>query len=205
MESSSTQQPWQPGQPGNPTTTQQPGTPFANNPTPCTPATAKAPLPPVNLPPDLPAWLAPRPKFNRDDLAELLGYLRNGKSLTAFCRDRTLDPGALRQWIHDDAERLTLYRDAQALGAELIEDQIMDISDGTDQPNGIPNDIQRDALRVNTRKHLLEVWNRDRYGSRAKVEVGLSIDLGPLIQEARYRVERSKGRTYDGEVLTDGT
>ncbi len=190
MESSSSTQ--QPGHPGNPATTQQPGHPS-------TPTAAP-------LPPDLPAWLAPRPEFSRGDLAGLLGYLRNGKSLTVFCRDRSIDPGTLRRWIHDDSERLNLYREAQALGAELIEDQIMDISDGTDPqiPNGIPNDIQRDALRVKARQYLLEVWNRDRYGNKAKVEVGVSIDLGPLIQEARNRVERSKGRTIEGEVLTDG-
>ncbi len=173
--------------------TRNPGTPVGSVQE--TPSDATVTRPPATLP----EWLLPRP-----DLDGLLGYLRNGKSLTAFCRDRTLDPGTLRRWIHADAERLNMYRDAQALGAELIEDQIMDISDGTDQPNGIPNDIQRDALRVNTRKYLLEVWNRDRYGSKAKVEVGLSIDLEPLIQEARQRIERSKGRTIEGEVVNDG-
>jgi len=196
---SSTQQP---GHPGNVATTQPPDTVDTQQQgQSSTPTTAKAPLPPVNLPPDLPAWLAPRPEFSRDDLGGLLGYLRNGKSLTAFCRDRSIDPGTLRRWIHDDIERLNLYRDAQSLGAELIEDQLLDISDGTDSQ--IPNDIQRDALRVKTRQYLLEVWNRDRYGNKARVEVGVTVDITGAMREAQQRVERLRGRTFEGEVLTD--
>lgn len=171
--------------------TQNPGTPVGDVQE--TPSDATATRPPATLP----EWLLPRP-----DLDGLLDAARSGKTLTAFCRGQGCDPGKLRGWIHSDPHRLVLYRDAQAIGVEKLADELLDIADGS--YSGLQQDVQRDTLRVKTRQYLLEIHDRDRYGSKAKVEVGVTVDLTGVMQEARQRVERSTGRTFEGEVVNDG-
>ena len=107
-----------------------------------------------------------------------------------------------------DETRKTLYREAKEIGAEKIEDQLMDISDGTDQPHGIPNDTNRDALRISTRKWLLGVWNRERYGEKRQIDMGVTVNMGEVIAEARARVENKHkpslmdtGEVIEGEII----
>lgn len=193
MEQSSTQYP------STPMDTQHPGTPATAQQT----GIAGTPesLPPAKLPP----WLLPRqPEFSQDTLQGLLHYARSGRTLTTFCEDHKIDPGTLRQWLHSDEYRKARYYDAKAIGSEKVEDEILDIADGS--YSGLPQDVQRDALRVKTRQYLLEIWNRDRYGSKTQVEVGVTVDLTGVMQEARHRVERVRGRTFEnGEGVDDGT
>lgn len=153
---------------------------------------------------NLPSWLLPRqPEFSQDTLNRLLHYARSGRTLTAFCDDRQLDPGQMRQWLHADEYRKARYYDAKAIGSEKVEDEILDIADGN--YSGIPQDVQRDALRIKARQYLMGVWDRNRYGDKKQIEVGVSVDLSGVMQEARQRVERLRGRTFEGEVSSDGT
>ncbi len=60
---------------------------------------------------------------------------------------------------------------AKAVGAEAVEDELIRISDGRLEDGGAsPDDVSRSQLRINTRKWLLQVWNRKRYGDVKTVE-----------------------------------
>jgi len=80
---------------------------------------------------------------------------------------------------------------------------MIDIADGTSQDGLILNDTNRDALRISTRKWLLGVWNRDRYGEKKQIDMGVTIDMGEIINEARARVENGKRPVLieNGEVV----
>lgn len=175
--------------PSTPMDTQQPGQPSTPEPQP---------------PAGVPSWLLPRqPEFSQDTLNGLLHYARSGRTLTAYCHEHKIDSGAMRHWLHADEYRKARYYDAKAIGSEKVEDEILDIADGN--YSGLPQDVQRDALRLKARQYLLEIWNRDRYGTKAKLEVGVTVDLTGVMQEARQRVERVRGRTFEnGEGVDDG-
>jgi len=162
----------------------------------------------------IPHWMQPPKRDNNPPFAEqtweaLLDWTREGGTLAAFCRENPSPPeGSLRRWIYMDETRKTLYREAKEIGAEKIEDQLMDISDGTDQPHGIPNDTNRDALRISTRKWLLGVWNRERYGEKRQIDMGVTVNMGEAIAEARARVENKHkpslmdtGEVIEGEII----
>ncbi len=193
--------------PSTPMDTQYPSTPMDTQ-QPSTRATAQqtgiAGTPATQPPANMPSWLLPRqPEFSQDTLNGLLHYARSGRTLTAYCQEHKIDPGTLRHWLHADEYRKAMYYDAKAIGSEKVEDEILDIADGN--YSGLPQDVQRDALRLKARQYLLEIWNRDRYGTKAKLEVGVTVDLTGVMQEARQRVERVRGRTFEnGEGVDDG-
>jgi hypothetical protein len=55
--------------------------------------------------------------------------------------------------------------------------------------------VNRSTLRINTRKWLLGVWNRKRFGDVKQIEQNVNIDLSQAMQEAQARLD--KGRTVD--------
>jgi hypothetical protein len=160
----------------------------------------------------IPHWLQPEKRDSNPPFAErtwedILNWCRAGHTLTAFCReiDGAPEIGQLRKWIHDDEERLEEYYRAQAIGAAQTEDEIRDIADGKSHEGVVPNDVKRDSLRINARKFLLGVWNRDRYGERKQAEVSVSIDMHEVIDEGRARVESSRrpALIIDGQVVDE--
>lgn len=160
----------------------------------------------------IPHWLQPRKRDNNPPFAEqtwedLLDWTRSGGTLAAFCRENpSPSEGQLRLWIHSDPSRKEAYLEAKALGAEKVEEEMLLIADGGFQEGCIPNDTNRDALRISTRKWLLGVWNRDRYGEKKQIDVGVSVDMGEVLNEARERQARldTRRRPYlieNGEVV----
>ena len=102
----------------------------------------------------------------------LLEAVSSGTNLTAFCRDYHLpiSPTRYRAWLMRDPQRFNAFRLAQKIGAESIEDDLIRISDGLD-PNGTPtlDDVARSKLRIDTRKYVLQVQDKDRYGDVKQV------------------------------------
>jgi hypothetical protein len=80
---------------------------------------------------------------------------------------------------------------AQAIGAQAVERDILAIADAKDSIE----DVNRSTLRINTRKWLLGVWNRKRFGDVKQIEQNVNIDLSQAMQEAQARLD--KGRTVD--------
>ena len=89
--------------------------------------------------------------------------MAGGQPLSQLVREdpRNLSYASVLNWIHKDEKRQKMYYEAQALGAEAVADELLYIADGTGDSM---EDVQRSKLRVDTRKWLLEVWNRKRFG-----------------------------------------
>ena len=159
---------------------------------PLTTTTELAIAPPL---PEVPSWMLPATplaKLRLDNelttfenaLDGLLEHVAAGNPLSAAVeRDpRDISYSRLLAWIHRDPARVERYRQAQEIGAEVVADQMIEIADG----EGL-EDVNRSTLRINTRKWLLGVWNRKRYGEVKQIEQNVNIDLGEAMAAAQAR------------------
>ena len=150
----------------------------------------------------IPHWMQPPKKTATDGYYEwtweaALVRVRAGETMTSICRDPTMPAHRdFVSWIHADAARKDAYYAARAIGAEKVEDEILDISDGT-MEGGMPSDVKRDSLRIETRKFLLGVWDRTRYKPPPTVDVSVTVDL----TEAMERANERAGTVIEGEVI----
>lgn len=149
---------------------------------------------PLFIKTNVPHWLQPvkhdnDPPFAEQTWEEILDRLRMGHTLKAICDDPGMPPiGRLRYWIQKNEDKYQEYDQARKIGADAIVDEIKDIADGIDNSHGIPGDVQRDTLRVNTRKWLAGVFNRKQYGSDKQVEVTHTLDLSKAMEQAHERL-----------------
>lgn len=101
-----------------------------------------------------------------------------GTSLTQALHDyhTPIDPALFRAWIYKDDSRKKAWMVAKALSAEAMEEDILRIADGIDPDgNPSPNDINRAQLQITTRKWLMQVNNKKRYGDTKFVETTQTI------------------------------
>lgn len=148
--------------------------------------------------PDAPAWLMPAPapaplKRERalrhldhsDDpvsapsgvvrgqysfvLETMLDRVREGTPLrTALAEDpRRINIGDFMAWVMQSPQRRERYHEAQEVAAEIVAADLIPIADGKDSIE----DVSRSALRVSTRRELLKVWSRKRYGDVKQLDV----------------------------------
>jgi len=59
-------------------------------------------------------------------------------------------------------------------------------------------DANRSAIRIDSRKWQLKVWNRERFGDVKQIEQTVTINLQDAMQVAQERLDRS--RTVDVSV-----
>lgn len=131
----------------------------------------------------------------------LMETIESGQPLTAALEDYPLEVNYTRflAWVHKDENRRQRYYEAQATAAEVVAQQMLDIADASDTIE----DVQRSTLRINTRKWLLGVWNRKRFGETKQVEQTVTIDLGEAMAAAQRRViERRAGDVIDVQGRT---
>jgi hypothetical protein len=88
------------------------------------------------------------------------------------------------RWMHTDETRRARYYEAQEIGAEIIASEMLAIADADDSLE----DVQRSTLRINTRKWVLGVWNRKRFGDVKQIEQNVTIDIGAAMAAADQRV-----------------
>lgn len=155
-----------------------------------TPLTSSAPL--VQTAPSAPS--APS-KITLREL-ELITYgnafesalekISKGQSLSSIINEdqRTLDYGAFLRWIHKDPIRKNRYYEAQEIGAEIVAGEMLQIADAENSLE----DVQRSTLRISTRKYLLGVWNKRRFGEVKQIEHSGAISITQAIQDAQNRV-----------------
>jgi hypothetical protein len=93
-------------------------------------------------------------------------------------------------WIKKDPQRTIRYENAQLLYAEKLGSEIIEIADAEDTAE----DVQRSKLRIDSRKWLMGVYNKRRYGDTKTIELGGSISITDALAQARNRV-------IDGEVI----
>lgn len=117
---------------------------------------------------------------------QILDKICAGQSLTAALRDdvREFDRSQFVRWINKDPIRRSRYHEAQEIGAEVIAGEMIEIADGTQSLEG----VQRSTLRINTRKYLLGVWNRKRYGEVKQVEMNGTISVTKALEQANSRL-----------------
>lgn len=159
---------------------------------------------------EMPEWLAsPEPQVPALPKAELtnreimymqfeymfdhiLEELAGGKTIkhTLDKDPRGYESATYIHWIKKDPMRTSRYEHAQLLFAEQLGAEIIEISDAEDSAE----DVQRSRLRIDSRKWLMGVYNKKRYGETKTIEMGGSISIVDALAQAQARV-------IEGEVI----
>jgi len=128
--------------------------------------------------------LAGRPSSYTDDIArEICERIANGESLRRICLDEHMPSRiTVHAWLLDDryAEFLTKYTRARELQAENFADEMTDIADFGEVDK---DHINRDRLRIETRKWIASKLKPKKYGDRVELEHSGSI--GNISKEQR--------------------
>jgi hypothetical protein len=137
----------------------------------------------------------------------LLEHLTAGKPFDEFCRTyhTPLHTGRFRSWVFSKTPRRDAYYVAKAIGAESIEDELVRISDGI-SVDGSPSveDVARSTLRITTRKWLLQVSNRKRYGDVKHIEQTTTTRFDPATlttEQLEHKILEALGMDDSGYSL----
>jgi len=154
----------------------------------------------------LPNWLSvpdPKPLRLSKSAKELLHLeyeqifervvedIYRGRSLQSLIKNdhRAISYEDFLQWIKRDPQRYERFKEAQEMRTEFIASEILEISDGVDSIDPTSSDtVNRDKLRIDTRKWLMSAHNKKRYGEVKQVEIGGSISITEALQQAQMRV-----------------
>jgi hypothetical protein len=120
-----------------------------------------------------------------------------GRSLKSLVEDdpRLVSYEDFLRWIKRDAVRHERYKEAQEMRTEFLAGEIIEIADGAEAVDPQSNDtVNRDKLRIDTRKWLMSAHNRKRYGETKQIELGGTISITEALAQAQARV-------IEGEVL----
>jgi len=118
-----------------------------------------------------------RPTAYTDELADkICDRLAEGEGLISICRDDGMpNERTLRSWALDDDHPFSpKYARAKEYGYHRLAEEILDIAD-----NGNSEDVQRDKLRVDTRKWMLSKVLPKIYGD--KLLAAGPGDNGPIV------------------------
>lgn len=124
----------------------------------------------------------------------ILEKMSEGVPFTTACNEypalhTPITPGRFRTWIFRNSQRKNAYLVAKALAAEAVEDEMIRISDGmTNTGSQLPDEVPRSKLRIDTRKWLLTVWNRQRYGEVKQIEQKTTVDVSAMSTEELKRM-----------------
>lgn len=112
--------------------------------------------------------------------------IAEGIPLKAILRDDYRQPEYehFLRWVHKDENRKNRYFEAQEVGAEIIASELLEIADADDSLE----DVARSTLRINTRKWLLGVWNRKRFGEVKQVDHNVTVDILAAMEAADKRL-----------------
>ena len=116
-----------------------------------------------------------RPSKYTDKLAlHICKRIADGDSLRTICKDPQLPTkSTVLKWVLTHDEFADHYARARQIQAELLADEITDIADSE------KGDVQRDRLRVDTRKWYLSKVLPKIYGEKKAIEVS-GVDGGPV-------------------------
>lgn len=104
---------------------------------------------------------------------------------------RSIDYNDFYRWIKRDPERYSLFQEAQELRTEFHAGEIIQIADAEDSAE----DVNRSKLRIETRKWLMGVHNKKRYGETKQIELNTSISITDALAQANARL-------IEGEILS---
>jgi hypothetical protein len=119
-----------------------------------------------------------RPVYTPELADEICRRLLEGNTLKVICRDEGMPAeSTVRLWALDDVEGFAArYARARMVGYQTMADDIIEISDN---PETDPAAVNRDRLKVDTRKWLLAKALPKVYGDKVTAEV-TGKDGGPL-------------------------
>jgi hypothetical protein len=101
--------------------------------------------------------------------------MSSGKGLSS-CKSNL--SGRIITWFYAEEDRKKKYLEARSVAAEILADEMLEIADGElDDDNPLPEDIARSKLKIETRRFLIGVNNRTRFGTESKVEVNVNLYL----------------------------
>lgn len=125
----------------------------------------------------------------------MMEHVSSGQPLRAALSTdpRNIDYARYLSWVMRDERRKERYYEAQAIGAEVVATQMLEIADASDSIE----DVQRSTLRINTRKWLMGVWNRKRFGEVKQIDQTVTIDMAGAMEEARRRADARRGQVVD--------
>lgn len=120
---------------------------------------------------------------NKEDIwNRILSEMITGRSLRSILRDEGMPTrDTVYRWIIEDKKKSDQYARAADMRADEIFDEMMDISDSTDEDvitldNGNEsvnhNVINRDKLKIDTRKWILSKMNPKKYGEKVDFSSG---------------------------------
>jgi len=152
----------------------------------------------------IPGWLQPQKQdsgnFHTEaTLEKALTLLEGGMSIAQICREERdmPSPHYLYKWFRQTQEWHDRYLEARKMGAEMLADEILDISDGTlENGEEAMEDVQRSQLRIKARQWYVSKLDPDRFGEKKKVEIEDNINLTVAIEEGLKRVNN---RVIEGE------
>jgi hypothetical protein len=97
------------------------------------------------------------------------------------------------RWIKRDPQRHERFKEAQEARTEFLAGEILHIADGIESIDPNSNDtVNRDKLRIDTRKWLMGAHNRKRYGETKQIELGGTISITEALAQAQARVIESE-------------
>ena len=133
--------------------------------------------------------------------AEICKRLAAGESLRGICSDPSgvfPHQSTVHEWIVDDREGFAeQYARARNSGLDVMADELLAISDEQAvvfKGNGaaFDPDVQRDRLRVDTRKWYLSKLAPKRYGDKIQVEHSGNVSIEDRLRAGRARVGSSE-------------
>jgi len=160
----------------------------------------------VTSDPQLPNWLScpdpkpPRPTKSAKELLHLeyeqifervVEDIYRGRSLQSLIEDdhRVVSYEDFLRWIKRDPQRHERFKEAQEMRTEFIAGEILEIADGVGAIDPQSNDtVNRDKLRIDTRKWIMSAHNKKRYGETKQIELGGTISITEALAQAQARV-----------------
>jgi len=130
-----------------------------------------------------------RPVYTPELAHEICRRLLEGETLKVICRDDGMPSAStVRLWVLDDVEGFAdLYARARLVGYHAMADDMLEIPDN---PETDAAAVNRDRLKVDTRKCLLAKALPKIYGEKLTTEV-TGKDGGPLkVERTPYEIAR---------------
>lgn len=156
----------------------------------------------------LPAWMEPRkrssdPPFSSHTWEEILDRLAGGEFLKSICDEPGMpEYGYLLRYIHANEKYTDEYYTAREAGGIHHMDMELEYAKGG-STDGLPNDVQRDALICRAHRHAASVFNRKRFGEKQVHEVDIGPNLVEAMEKAQGRLENREPKLIEGEVIED--
>ena len=155
-----------------------------------------------------------------------LDAIRGGSNLRFLAGQdhRRIHVGKFMHWVRSDPTRKRQLEEAQAVAAELMMSETIDIADGlqdvvtssnpaadqSSSSSGMPSDITRDKLRIDARTKLAGFWDPQKYGDIKRVEMTTKditeenisqLSTAELKRHLMRQVAMTPSNVTDGEIV----